>query len=93
MGTLLSLEGYLSIGTTCIGMLIFSLAPVLPVLFPAAITRLLGFSIACLGVMTMTLITGNWQVALSVSVCCLLVMTLVHLLQTRQKSHKDEPKV
>ena len=90
MGTLLSLEGYLAIGTACAGVLIFSLAPVLPVMFPAAITRLLGFTIMCMGVMTMTLLTGSWQITLIAGVCCLVVMTLTHLLQTRGSARKED---
>ncbi|MHB9024800.1 MAG: hypothetical protein ACYC7E_11605 [Armatimonadota bacterium] len=84
METLLTPNGIFAAGTALAGLLLFCLAPYLPSAFPPYIARLVGFFAIFASLAPLWILSGSLLPSAIVGGACLLIMVIVHLLQTRR---------
>lgn len=80
---LMAPESLFAIATAVAGVLVFSLAPYLPSIFPPAFIRLVGFCAVGASLAPLWALSESWQLPAVVGACSLMIMLIVHLAQTR----------
>ena len=92
MVQLMAPECLLALGTAVAGVLVYSLAPYLPSIFPPSFTRLVGFCAVGASLAPLWAVSEGWQLPGIVGACALAVMLTVHTLQThgQRRSYPDE---